>query len=131
MADQQEEKDLRTALHMSMQNSPPEPKRSKPREAANLATTTPEESRRLQRELMAAAAEKRLLAAAKSVPASSSPLKSERGGDLGRIEMEIKAKEVNLGNELSEEEAYQLFLMVFGSGVSKDILAQWSNQGIR
>jgi hypothetical protein len=24
-----------------------------------------------------------------------------------------------------------LFSMVFGSGVSKDILAQWSNQGIR
>ncbi|XVE95686.1 hypothetical protein REPUB_Repub02eG0120000 [Reevesia pubescens] len=136
MADQQEEEDLRMALRMSMQNSPPEPKRSKPREAANLATTTttappPEESRRLQRELMAAAAEKRMLAAAKSIPTSSSPSKSERGGDLGRKEMEIKAKEVNLGNELSEEEAFQLFTMVFGSGVSKDILAQWSNQGIR
>ncbi|XP_022749823.1 ubiquitin carboxyl-terminal hydrolase MINDY-3-like isoform X1 [Durio zibethinus] len=132
MADQQEEEDLRMALRMSMQNSPPEPKSSRPREAANLATTkTPEESRRLQRELMATAAEKRMLAAVKNVPASSSPSKSERGGDLGRKEMEIKAKEVNLGNELSEEEAYQLFLMVFGSGVSKDILAQWSNQGIR
>ena len=133
MADQQEEEDLRMALRMSMQNSPPEPKRSKPREASNLATTTttPEESRLLQRELMAVAAEKRMLAAVKSVPASSSPLKSERGGDLGRKEMEIKAKEVNLRNELSEEEAYQLFLMVFGSDVSKDILAQWSNQGIR
>ncbi|XVE55162.1 hypothetical protein DITRI_Ditri03aG0137800 [Diplodiscus trichospermus] len=133
MADQQEEEDLRMALRMSMQNSPPEPKRSKPREAANLAatTTTPEGSRRLQRELMAAAAEKRMLAAYKSVPASSSAVKSERRGDLGRKEMEIKDKEVNLGNELSEEEAYQLFLMVFGSGVSKDILAQWSNQGIR
>ncbi|MBA0864373.1 hypothetical protein Goshw_002327 [Gossypium schwendimanii] len=45
--------------------------------------------------------------------------------------MEIKAKEVKLGNELSEKEAYQLFFMVFGNGVSKDILAQWSNQGIR
>ncbi|XP_021285461.1 ubiquitin carboxyl-terminal hydrolase MINDY-3 isoform X1 [Herrania umbratica] len=131
MADQQEEEDLRMALRMSMQNSPPEPKRSKPREAVSSATTTPEESRRLQRELMAAAAEKRMLAAAKSVPASSSPSKSERSGDLGRKETEMKAKEANLGNELSEEEAYQLFSMVFGSGVSKDILAQWSNQGIR
>ncbi|XWS21775.1 hypothetical protein CRYUN_Cryun30bG0083700 [Craigia yunnanensis] len=130
MADQQEEEDLRMALRMSMQNSPPEPKRSKPREAGNSATT-PEESRRLQRELMAAAAEKRRVVAAKSIPASSSPSKSKRGGDLGRKEMEIKAKEVNLGNELSEEEAYQLFSMVFGSGVSKDILAQWSKQGIR
>ena len=130
MADQQEEEDLRMALRMSMQNSPPEPKRSKPREAANSATT-PEESRRLQRELMASAAEKRMVVVAKSIPDSSYPSKSERGGDLGRKEMEIKAKEVNLGNELSEEEAYQLFSMVFGSGVSKDILAQWSNQGIR
>ncbi|KAK6257707.1 hypothetical protein QUC31_001166 [Theobroma cacao] len=131
MADQQEEEDLRMALRMSMQNSPPEPKRSKPREAVSSATTTPEESRRLQRELMAAAAEKRMLAAAKSFSASSSPSKSERSGDLGRKETEMKAKEANLGNELSEEEAYQLFSMVFGSGVSKDILAQWSNQGIR
>lgn len=133
MADQQEEEDLRMALRMSMQNSPPEPKRSKPGEAANSATvnTTPEDSRRLQRELMAAAAEKRMLAVAKSTPASSSPLKSEKDGDLVRKEIEIKAKQVNLGNELSEEKAYQLFLMVFGSGVSKDILAQWSNQGIR
>ncbi|XP_039041910.1 ubiquitin carboxyl-terminal hydrolase MINDY-3-like [Hibiscus syriacus] len=132
MADQQEEEDLRLALRMSMQNSPPEPKRSKPEEATNSATTTtPEESRRLQRELMAAAAEKRMLPATKSVPASGSPLKSDSGGDLGKKEMEIEAKEVNLGNELSEEEAYQLFFMVFGSDVSKDILAQWSNQGIR
>ncbi|XVF39090.1 hypothetical protein PTKIN_Ptkin01aG0007400 [Pterospermum kingtungense] len=131
MADQQEEEDLKMALRMSMQNSPPEPKRSKPREPANSATTTPEDSRRLQRELMAAAAEKRMLAAAKSVPASSPASKSEKGGDLARKEIEIKAKKVNLGNELSEEEAHQLFFMVFGSLVSKDILAQWSNQGIR
>ncbi|GMI90575.1 hypothetical protein like AT1G43690 [Hibiscus trionum] len=132
MADQQEEEDLRLALRMSMQNSPPEPKRSKPEEAANSTTAmTSEDSRRLQRELMAAAAEKRFLAAAKSVPASGSPLKSDSGGDLVKNDMEIEAKEVSLGNELSEEEAYQLFFMVFGSCVSKDILAQWSNQGIR
>ncbi|KAL4333029.1 hypothetical protein GQ457_07G022480 [Hibiscus cannabinus] len=132
MADQQEEEDLRMALRMSMQNSPPEPKRSKPGEAAvSPATPTPEESRRLQRELMAAAAEKRMLAAAKTARSSSSPLKNEKSGDLGIKEAEMKAKEVNLGNELSEKEAYHLFSMVFGSGVSKGILAQWSNQGIR
>lgn len=132
MADQQEEEDLRMALRMSMQNSPPEPKRSKPRDTAILpATTTPEESRQLQRELMAAAAEKRMLAAAKSAPPSSSQSKNERSGDLEMKEAEKKAKEVNLGNELSDKEAYQLFAMVFGTGVSKDILAQWSNQGIR
>ncbi|XP_022773381.1 ubiquitin carboxyl-terminal hydrolase MINDY-3-like [Durio zibethinus] len=130
MADQREEEDLRMALRMSMQNSPPEPKRSKPREGAN-RLTTPEESRRLQRELMAAAAEKRMLVSAKSIPDSCSPSKSESGGDLGRKEMERKAKEVNLGDELSEKEAYQLFSMVFGGCVSKDILTQWSNQGIR
>ncbi|KAK8579895.1 hypothetical protein V6N13_143054 [Hibiscus sabdariffa] len=132
MADQQEEEDLRLALRMSMQSSPPDPKRSKPEEAENSAMTmTPEEPRRLQCELLAAAAEKRILTAAKSVPASGSPLKSDSGGDLGTKDMETEAKEVNLGNELSEEEAYQLFFMVFGSSVSKDILAQWSNQGIR
>ncbi|MBA0623936.1 hypothetical protein Godav_009370 [Gossypium davidsonii] len=132
MADQQEEEDLRMALRMSMQNSPPEPKRSKPRDTAILpAATTPEESRQLQRELMAAAAEKRMLAAAKAAPPSSSQSKNERSGDFEMKEAEKKAKEVNLGNELSDKEAHQLFAMVFGTGVSKDILAQWSNQGIR
>ncbi|GMI82977.1 hypothetical protein like AT1G43690 [Hibiscus trionum] len=133
MADQQEEDDLRMALRMSMQNLPPEPKRSKPREAAiSPATKTPEEdSRRFQRELMAAAAEKRMMAAATSAPSSSSPSKNARSGDLGIKEAEMKSKEINLGNELSEKEAYNLFSIVFGSGVSKDILAQWSNQGIR
>ncbi|KAB2030740.1 hypothetical protein ES319_D05G253900v1 [Gossypium barbadense] len=132
MADQQEEEDLRMALRMSMQNSPPEPKRSKPRDTAILpAAKTPEESRQLQRELMAAAAEKRMLAAAKAAPPSSSQSKNERSGDFEMKEAEKKAKEVNLGNELSDKEAHQLFAMVFGTGVSKDILAQWSNQGIR
>ncbi|MBA0746076.1 hypothetical protein Gogos_008621 [Gossypium gossypioides] len=80
---------------------------------------------------MAAAAEKRMLAAAKSAPPSSSQSKNERSGDFEMKEAEKKAKEVNLGNELSDKEAHQLFAMVFGTGVSKDILAQWSNQGIR
>ncbi|KAJ4834164.1 hypothetical protein Tsubulata_004673 [Turnera subulata] len=126
MADQEEE-ELRMALRMSMQNSPPEPKRSKPRDAAAGAPAgSPEDSRRLQRELMAAAAEKRMLAAARvaspSKPAAGNPARSL---DLGKQEESSSAK------ELSPEEADELFVVVFGSGVSKDILAQWSNQGIR
>jgi len=49
---------------------------------------------------------------------------------LGRRE-EFRLKSVNLSKELSPEEANQLFAMVFGTEVSKGILAQWSNQGIR
>lgn len=32
---------------------------------------------------------------------------------------------------LSVLEAEELFLMIFGNGVTKDVLAQWTNQGIR
>ncbi|KAL3592549.1 hypothetical protein D5086_011189 [Populus alba] len=109
MADQEEE-DLRMALRMSMQNSPPEPKRSKPRDAG-APVASPEDLRRMKRELMAAAAEKRLLETR-----VDSPSPSQRG---------VR------GKELSSEEANELFSMVFGSCVSNDILAQWSNQGIR
>ncbi|XP_065880911.1 uncharacterized protein [Euphorbia lathyris] len=129
MADQEEE-DLRMALRMSMQNSPPEPKRSKPRDSVGAPMVSPEDSRRLQRELMAAAAEKRLHAfkvASPSKPIDKSPGKT---ADFGR-EKDIGAKEGTLGKALSNEEANQLFSMVFGGVVSKDILAQWSNQGIR
>ncbi|WCJ43372.1 Ubiquitin carboxyl-terminal hydrolase MINDY-3 [Euphorbia peplus] len=128
MADQEEE-DLRMALRMSMQNSPPEPKRSKPRDAP-AAPGPPEDSRRLQRELMAAAAEKRLLACkvdSPCKPVDKSPVKT---ADFDK-KKEFCAKEGTLGKALSNEEANQLFSMVFGSVVSKDILAQWSNQGIR
>ncbi|CAK9309735.1 unnamed protein product [Citrullus colocynthis] len=131
MADQEEE-DLRTALRMSMQqHSPPEPKRSKPRDSSvGTPTSSSEESpevksRRLQRELMAAAAEKRMLAAKSYSEAVGSASKSVKKGK------EFSVKDVNLGKELSETEANQLFSMVFGDEVSKDILAQWSNQGIR
>ncbi|XP_050214547.1 uncharacterized protein LOC126665714 [Mercurialis annua] len=141
MADQEEE-DLRMALRMSMQNSPPEPKRSKPRDAspATAATTSsPEDTRRLQRELMAAAAEKRMSSAAKvalppsKVVAAASDISSMKSEYFSRKENDFGGKEGSLvnGKELSSEEANQLFLMVFGNVVSKDILAQWSNQGIR
>ncbi|CAN1162535.1 Ubiquitin carboxyl-terminal hydrolase MINDY-3 [Linum perenne] len=154
MADQEED-DLRMALRLSMQNpstpepklqnSPPEPKRSKPRDTAAAvmeggSSVSPDDSRRLQRELMAAAAEKRML----SVPKIATPLKPSststaaatdsspvRKADSSRNENDWGVKDQNLGRELSPGEANQLFCMVFGRGVSKDILAQWSNQGIR
>uniref|UniRef100_A0A1D1XMK2 ubiquitinyl hydrolase 1 n=1 Tax=Anthurium amnicola TaxID=1678845 RepID=A0A1D1XMK2_9ARAE len=40
-------------------------------------------------------------------------------------------REVDVGEELRPEDANQLFFMLFGSSVSKDILLQWTNQGIR
>ncbi|XP_054803925.1 uncharacterized protein LOC129307083 [Prosopis cineraria] len=129
MADQEEE-DFQMAIRMSMQHSPPEPKRSKPRDAA--ISGSPEESpeaksRRLQRELMAAAAEKRMMVA-KS--ASSPTVRGGKSGDVGRKD-ESCLEAGNLSRELSLEEANQLFFMVFGNEVSKSVLAQWSNQGIR
>uniref|UniRef100_A0A2P2JQM8 Uncharacterized protein MANES_18G091200 n=1 Tax=Rhizophora mucronata TaxID=61149 RepID=A0A2P2JQM8_RHIMU len=133
MADQEEE-DLRMALRMSMQNSPPEPKRSKPREtAAAPEVVSPEDSRRLQREVMAAAAEKRILAAKIASPSKPTDTHGSPNkiADFSKKQRELGAQERNLGLKLSSDEANQLFSMVFGSGVSKDILAQWSNQGIR
>lgn len=132
MADQEEE-DLRIALRMSMQHSPPEPKRSKPRDTpAGAPAVSPDQSpRRLQRELMAAAAEKRMLAARTG---SASGLAGSGLGSVSKVEKkekELGVESVNLGKELSQEEAKQLFSMVFGTEVSKDILAQWTNQGIR
>ncbi|GFP97801.1 protein fam188a [Phtheirospermum japonicum] len=60
--------------------------------------------------------------------------------DSQGLEDEGKGKDVSVANvdksgasvmELSGIEANKLFLMIFGEGVSKDVLAQWSNQGIR
>lgn len=139
------------ALRMSMQQQPslPEPKRSKPWENAGAPADdsfveSPEaKNRRLQRELMAAAAEKRMvmLKDVKLDAGLASASKSERSGGSGAVavakEEEVKSsdveekKEEDLGEELSMAEANQLFSMVFGNTVSKDILAQWTNQGIR
>lgn len=133
MADHEDE-DLQMAIRMSMQHSPPEPKRSKPRDTVSGAVSgSPEESpeaksRRLQRELMAAAAEKRMIAAKSA--SSSSIAKSGNSGEV-REEEACRSEGVNLSKELSLEEANQLFLVVFGTEVSKGILARWSNQGIR
>ncbi|KAF5784588.1 hypothetical protein HanXRQr2_Chr10g0418581 [Helianthus annuus] len=98
-------------------------------------------NRRLQRELMAAAAEKRMAASAavaksggsgsgsvvKSVCSGGSEVKSEKVDECEPMVKEEKSS----GEELALEQARQLFSMVFGNEVSKGILAQWSNQGIR
>ncbi|KAG2663110.1 hypothetical protein I3760_16G011900 [Carya illinoinensis] len=134
MADQEEE-DLRMALRMSMQPSPPEPKRSKPRDAppgspADSSMESPEaKNRRMQRELMAAAAERRMLPVRTATPMAG--VRSGSTLQVDKKEGKLGAEEVSWGKELSEEEAKQLFSMVFGNEVSKDILAQWTNQGIR
>lgn len=139
---EQEDDDLRIALGMSMQNSPnspPEPKRSKPRDIpiGTLEEESPDiKSRRLQRELLAAAAEKRMLASKKDSPLPGSTVSpSGTGLNSGSTPEAVKKvlsfEEVNLGTELTEAEAMQLFTMVFGNEVSKGILARWSNQGIR
>ncbi|KAL2467896.1 ubiquitin interaction motif-containing protein [Forsythia ovata] len=140
----QEEEDLKIALRMSMQqHESPEPKRSKPGDGSG---EVPEElsevkNRRLQRELMAAAAEKRMAAAKSSVASvlksveSVKEVKISGSGDEGKgksVTLEkCKDKSGNLGTELSSAEAHHLFSMIFGNEVSKDVLAQWSNQGIR
>ncbi|RDX61787.1 hypothetical protein CR513_59950, partial [Mucuna pruriens] len=134
MGDRGEEEDLQMAIRMSMT---PEPKRSKPRDAVAGAVSGSSEdspeSKTRRRELMAAAAEKRMAATATArvSPPSPSPLPVKKGVELGRREEEMRLKGVNLSKELSAEEANQLFSMVFGNEVSKAILAQWSNQGIR
>ncbi|KAJ8476481.1 hypothetical protein OPV22_020208 [Ensete ventricosum] len=149
MADQEDE-ELQMALRMSLQSSPPEAKRSKQREIAEESVEA--RNRRLQRELMASAAEKRIRAAAATAPGNKtvSPGKPVCAREesrnesvpmaittatVAKEEMSLpqleKGRVLGCGEELSSVDAEQLFLMVFGSCVSKDVLAQWSNQGIR
>ncbi|KAM0010958.1 putative EF-hand domain pair, deubiquitinating enzyme MINDY-3/4 domain-containing protein [Helianthus debilis subsp. tardiflorus] len=133
------EDDLQKALRMSMQYEPPEPKRSKD---SPMEESPEVKNRRLQRELMAAAAEKRMAASAavaksggssssgnvaKSVYLGGSEVKSEKVDECEPMVKEEKSSR----EELALEQAHQLFSMVFGNEVSKGILAQWSNQGIR
>ncbi|CAN8302615.1 unnamed protein product [Cochlearia groenlandica] len=129
MADHHEDEDLKLALKMSMQHNPPEPKRSKPIEetgSGSQSCESPEaKSRRLQRELMAAAAEKRMVVLPKSPPppakATVFPIRvADKDPPL-----------VTSGKKLSPQESDQLFSMVFGNEVSKSVLAQWTNQGIK
>jgi hypothetical protein len=136
----QDEDDLQMALRMSMQHEPPEPKRSKPRENAALvgapsSVESPEvKNRKSQRELMAEAAEKRMLAL-KTTAASSSAAKAaspavKTAAPAAKADAAVK-KEGETGDELTLAMADQLFGMIFGGEVTKDILAQWTNQGIR
>ncbi|CAI9116551.1 OLC1v1017728C1 [Oldenlandia corymbosa var. corymbosa] len=147
----QEDEDLKMALRMSMQHESPEPKRSRPGGsntppgAGCGAEESPEtRNRRLQRELMAAAAEKRMMAAKNVAPVTTAvAMEVEKsvgkescgGGEpVAEISLESVGKNVypvNPGKELSAEDAQQLFSIIFGDEVTKDILAQWSNQGIR
>ncbi|KAK3142641.1 hypothetical protein QOZ80_4BG0349310 [Eleusine coracana subsp. coracana] len=160
MGDREEDEELQMALRMSLQGSPPaqpEPKRSKPPPSPT-AESPEAEARRKQRELMAAAAEKRLRGTASPSAARSSlqtkPLAAEPApspvvtkeeekaepeptvvpmeeakGEMKEVEVEEEAGEE--GEELPLDVAEKLWAMVFGGGVSKAVLAQWSNQGIR
>ncbi|AQK43664.1 ubiquitin interaction motif-containing protein [Zea mays] len=154
MGDREEDEELQMALRMSLQGSPPaqpEPKRSKPPPPA--AESPEAEARRKQRELMAAAAEKRRRGAAspasvsvarsllqpvvvESAPAPEVTKEQVEEPEQAGVSME-EAKEVEeeeeeeKGEELPPDVAENLWAMVFGRGVSKAVLAQWSNQGIR
>lgn len=146
MADQEEE-DLKMALRMSMQHEPPEPKRSRPGEnkaAAREEMESPElRNRRMQRELMASAAEKRITASRNAsvisvaAPKVEKSIKERKDIDMGSEGIaDCKGENImgmfgKSGVELSMAEAHQLFSMIFGVEVTKAILAQWSNQGIR
>jgi ubiquitin carboxyl-terminal hydrolase MINDY-3/4 len=156
MGDREEDEELQMALRMSLQGSPlaqPEPKRSKP-PPSSTAESPEAEARRKQREVMAAAAEMRLRATASPVAARSSqpkPLEAEpapipvvtkeeekaepKPAEVPMDEAMGEAREVEVGGEEGEEipldVAEKLWAMVFGGGVSKAVLAQWSNQGIR
>lgn len=141
----QEDENLKMAIKMSL--SPQEPKRSKPQddlEGERGGESSEARSQRMRRELMAAAAERRMkeAAAAKSPSQPAVVKKAEKATSLpsavavgekaavGPSSGGVEGSGV-VGEELSSKETEQLFSMIFGSDVSKDILAQWTNQGIR
>lgn len=142
----QEDENLKMAIKMSL--SPQEPKRSKPQEddleGERGGESSEVRSQRMRRELMAAAAERRMKAAAAAARSPSPPAvvkKAEKAASLSSAVVVGEKAAAGpssgggegsglVGEELSKE-AEQLFSMIFGSDVSKDILAQWTNQGIR
>nr|XP_015636881.1 ubiquitin carboxyl-terminal hydrolase MINDY-3 [Oryza sativa Japonica Group]CAE04637.3 OSJNBa0028I23.19 [Oryza sativa Japonica Group] len=151
---EEEEEELPMLLPMSLQGSPPaqqaEPKRSKPppppAEEGVAAADAEGEARRKQRELRAAAADKRLRAVAPS-PAAAAPRPPAPEVVAREVEVEVKADpgpsgvsmeeakaeevEEEKGERLPTDVAEKLWLMVFGNKLEKEVLAQWSNQGIR
>ncbi|KAF3337651.1 protein FAM188A-like protein [Carex littledalei] len=131
----EEDEELQMALRMSLQSSPPEAKRSKPGDFAGSASVDDESAearnRRIQRELMAAAAEKRMRAMGKA-KVGEEVERSRKGDEATKKEGggERKAP-FELGEELSLSVVEELFGIIFGEEVTKDVLAQWCNQGIR
>lgn len=131
----EEDEELQMALRMSLQSSPPEAKRSKPGGFAGSASvddeSAEERNRRIQRELMAAAAEKRMRAMGKA-KVGEEVERSRKGDEATKKEGggERKAP-FELGEELSLSVVEELFGIIFGEEVTKDVLAQWCNQGIR
>ena len=122
------------ALLMSLQSSPSgDSKRSMPPEDAQ---ESPEaRGRRLRREIMAAAAEKRMVVSGSPLSDRKNSADRELTAAVVRKEPNLDSAECaarNLGDDgLSLEEANTLFSMLFGGAVSKNILTQWTNQGIR
>ncbi|XP_073306899.1 uncharacterized protein [Primulina huaijiensis] len=138
----QEGENKKMALDMSMQQSEsPEPKRSKPMDttdAGGVMVASGEEfletdNRLLQGELGASAEEeeKPTLVAnidAKNVGTGESEV--DRKGKSVKLE-ESEVKSGGPGMMLSMADANKIFLMTFGNRVAKDVLSQWTNQGIR
>ncbi|XP_047066047.1 ubiquitin carboxyl-terminal hydrolase MINDY-3 isoform X1 [Lolium rigidum] len=148
MGDRDEEEELQMALRMSLHGSPPaqpDPKRSKPPSLPAGGESPEAAARRKQRDLMAAAAEKRLRSLPSPQPAAAvSPPPPPPTPEAAKVEPEPAAvpmedvKEAEMavevevqGDELPPDVAEKLWVMVFGIGVSKAVLAQWTNQGIR
>jgi ubiquitin carboxyl-terminal hydrolase MINDY-3/4 len=129
----EEDEELQMALRMSLQSPPPEAKRSKPGASASIGDESPEaRNRRTQRELMAAAAEKRLRAMGKTKVGEDEVERSRKKDELTKKEGTGENKVLfEPGEELSFSVVEELFGMIFGVGVTRDVLAQWCNQGIR
>ena len=136
-----DDEELKLAFRMSLQPPAPDAKRSKPRDVISNETSEAMD-RRLQRELRAAAAEQRRLSALGPLDVSSSvklrtPTKLTEG--LAPLRDAEKRTTMNRGKRRVEDEcqqlplrvAEQLYMLVFGSQVSKDVLCQWCHQGFR
>lgn len=136
----EEDDDLEMALRMSLQSSPPDAKRSKPGDFAGVSggsASVGDESvearnRRQQRELWAEAAEKRIRAMGKAKVGGEEVERSRKGDESTKKEGGGEKKALfESGEELSLPVVEELFSMIFGGGVTRDVLAQWCNQGIR
>lgn len=137
----EDDEELQMALRMSLQGSPPEAKRSKPHDFAGVGgglasasdESTDARNRRIQRELRASAAENRIRAMGKAKGGEEDAERSRKRDEVtkkGEDRGERKAL-FESGEELSPTLVEELFGMIFGGGVTKDVLAQWCNQGIR